>query len=120
MTLAWAAAKVTVTSCGGGRPEQTGDGLGPQRVGADGHPNDELPPSSPTLSVSLAIGARRMAERGVAVRRLSAVEVIGSVSVICSDKTGTLTKNALTVAGVVGQDGTPRAGARPAPGGRAL
>lgn len=54
----------------------------------------------PTLSVSLAIGARRMAERGAAVRRLSAVEVVGSVSVICSDKTGTLTENSLTVTGV--------------------
>ena len=52
----------------------------------------------PTLSVSLAIGARRMAERGAAVRRLSAVEAIGSVTVICTDKTGTLTQNALSVA----------------------
>lgn len=53
----------------------------------------------PTLSVSLAIGARRMAERGAAVRRLSAVEAIGSVTVICTDKTGTLTQNALSVIG---------------------
>jgi sodium/potassium-transporting ATPase subunit alpha len=62
----------------------------------------------PTLSVSLAIGARRMAERGAAVRRLSAVEVVGSVTVICSDKTGTLTENALTVTGVVAPDGSTR------------
>ncbi|MBI2764804.1 MAG: cation-transporting P-type ATPase [Chloroflexi bacterium] len=55
----------------------------------------------PTLSVSLAIGASRMAVRGAAVRRLSAVEVVGSVTVICSDKTGTLTENALTVTGVM-------------------
>ncbi len=59
----------------------------------------------PTLSVSLAIGARRMAERGAAVRRLSAVEAVGSVTVICTDKTGTLTMNRLSVSTV-----TPVAG----------
>ena len=53
----------------------------------------------PTLSVSLAIGARRMAARGAAVRRLSAVEIVGSVTVICTDKTGTLTTNSLSVLG---------------------
>ncbi|MGE0600027.1 MAG: cation-translocating P-type ATPase [Dehalococcoidia bacterium] len=51
----------------------------------------------PTLSVSLAIGARRMAQKGAAVRRLSAVEVVGAVTVICTDKTGTLTQNSLSV-----------------------
>lgn len=60
----------------------------------------------PTLSVSLAIGARRMAARGAAVRRLSAVEVVGSVTVICTDKTGTLTENSLTVRGAVAADGS--------------
>jgi calcium-translocating P-type ATPase len=66
----------------------------------------------PTLSVSLAIGARRMAARGAAVRRLSAVEVIGSVTVICTDKTGTLTQNAISVLGIVNEDGAD-AGTRP-------
>ncbi len=60
----------------------------------------------PTLSVSLAIGAQRMAKRGAAVRQLSAVEVVGSVTVICTDKTGTLTENSLTVEDAVGLDGT--------------
>ncbi len=55
----------------------------------------------PTLTVALAIGARRMADRGAAVRRLSAVEVVGSVTVICTDKTGTLTLNSLSVLGLV-------------------
>jgi calcium-translocating P-type ATPase len=55
----------------------------------------------PTLSVSLAIGGQRMAQRGAAIRRLSAVESVGAVTVICTDKTGTLTENVLTVAGVI-------------------
>ena len=61
----------------------------------------------PTLSVSLAIGARRMAERGAAIRRLSAVEAVGSVTVICTDKTGTLTQNSLSVLGFVAPLGEP-------------
>lgn len=68
-----------------------------------------LPEGLPTiLSMVLAIGVQRMAKRRAVVKQLASVEALGSVSVICTDKTGTLTRNEMTVERVLTASGEAR------------
>ncbi len=73
------------------------------------------------ITITLAIGVQRMAARNAVIRRLPAVETLGATSVICSDKTGTLTRNEMTARRVVTACGeTMVSGAGYAPDGALL
>ena len=54
----------------------------------------------PVITLALAVGVRGLVGQGAVVKRLSAVETLGSTSVICTDKTGTLTENRMRVTDV--------------------
>jgi Mg2+-importing ATPase len=59
------------------------------------------------VSVTLSAGARAMARRGVIIRRLEAIENLGSIDILCTDKTGTLTEGVLELSGVLDPAGQP-------------
>ena len=61
------------------------------------------------ITITLAVGVQAMAKRNAIVRRLPAVEALGAVTVICSDKTGTLTRNEMRVQGVILNEGVTEA-----------
>ena len=74
----------------------------------------------PTLTLSMAMGSQRMARRNVLVRRLASVETLGAATVICTDKTGTLTENRMAVRSIYRHGGPLDVSALAAEGGGRL
>ncbi|MBR7631454.1 cation-transporting P-type ATPase [Aeromonas popoffii] len=74
-----------------------GQGIAEVFMAAIGFAVAAIPEGLPTiLTITLAIGVQRMARRNAITRKLTAVETLGAITVICSDKTGTLTRNEMT------------------------
>lgn len=64
------------------------------------------------ISVTMSAGARRMAAAGVIVRRIAAIENLGSVDILCTDKTGTLTQGVIALSAALGPEGRDSARVR--------
>jgi calcium-translocating P-type ATPase len=106
--VAWLIAAVAIVAGAAFVPLGLVAGLGPAEAGsfAIGLIVANVPEGLlPTITLSLAIGVGLLARSGALVKRLSAIETLGSTTVICSDKTGTLTENRMRVAGIATSQG---------------